>query len=46
MEIVGIAKVDKGAYSDPTTDDSNWVVADLKPYKKLKKPGEFANQRR
>lgn len=38
MEIVGIAKVDKDAYQDPTTDDTNWVAVDLKPYKKLKKP--------
>jgi predicted RNA-binding protein with PUA-like domain len=38
MDIVGIAKVDKEAYQDPTTDDSKWVAIDLKPYKKLKKP--------
>ena len=38
MEIVGIAKVDKEAYQDPTTEDPNWVAVDLKPYKKLKKP--------
>lgn len=37
MEIVGIAKVDKEFYQDPTTDDANWVVVDLKPHKKLKK---------
>ncbi len=36
MEIVGIAKVDKEAYQDPTTEDANWVAVDLKPYKKLK----------
>jgi len=38
MEIVGIAKVDKEFYQDPTTDDANWVVVDLKPHKKLKNP--------
>jgi predicted RNA-binding protein with PUA-like domain len=38
MEIVGIAKVDKEAYQDPTTEDTNWVSVDLKPYKKLKTP--------
>lgn len=38
MEIVGIAKVIKEAYQDPTTEDKNWVVVDLKPVKKLKKP--------
>ncbi|QES90093.1 EVE domain-containing protein [Rhizosphaericola mali] len=36
-EIVGIAKVIKEAYQDPTTDDERWVVVDLKPVKKLKK---------
>ncbi len=38
MEIVGIAKVIKEAYQDPTTEDTNWVVVDLKPLKKLKHP--------
>ena len=38
MEIVGIAKVIKESYQDPTTDNPNWVVVDLKPVKKLKKP--------
>jgi predicted RNA-binding protein with PUA-like domain len=36
-EVVGIAKVAKTAYQDPTTEDPNWVVVDLKPFKKLKK---------
>lgn len=38
LEIVGIAKVAKEHYQDPTTDDEAWVVVDLKPYKKMKKP--------
>ena len=38
LEIVGIAKVTKEAYQDPTTDDEAWVVVDLKPYKRIKKP--------
>jgi predicted RNA-binding protein with PUA-like domain len=38
LEIVGIAKVSKEAYQDPTTDDEAWVAVDLKPVKKLKKP--------
>lgn len=38
MEIVAIAKVDKEAYQDPTTEDTNWVAVDLKAFKKLKKP--------
>src|SRR6476620_11373643 len=37
LEIVGIAKVVKEAYQDPTTDEEAWVVVDLKPVKKLKK---------
>jgi predicted RNA-binding protein with PUA-like domain len=38
LEIVGIAKVVKEAYQDPTTDNDAWVVVDLKPARKLKKP--------
>ena len=38
LEIVGIAKVAKEAYQDPTTDEDTWVVVDLKPLRKLKKP--------
>jgi len=36
--IVGIAKVTKEAYADPTTDDERWVAVDLKPLKKIKNP--------
>lgn len=42
LEIVGIAKVVKEAYQDPTTEDSNWVVVNFKPMKKLKKPVTLA----
>ena len=42
MEIVGIAKVAKEAYQDPTTDDPNWLVVDFKPVKKLKSPVTLA----
>jgi len=38
LDIVGIAKVIKEAYQDPTTDDERWVAVDLKPHKKLKHP--------
>ncbi len=38
VEIVGIAKVAKEAYQDPTTNDPAWLVVDLKPVRKLKKP--------
>ncbi len=37
-EIVGIVKVVKTAYQDPTSDDSNWVVVDVSPFKALKQP--------
>lgn len=42
LEIVGIAKVVKEAYQDPTTEETAWVVVDLKPHKKLKKPVSLA----
>lgn len=42
LEIVGIAKVAKEAYQDPTTEEDAWVVVDLKPYKKLKNPVSLA----
>jgi predicted RNA-binding protein with PUA-like domain len=38
LEIVGIAKVEKEAYQDPTTNDPAWVVVDIIPYKRIKKP--------
>jgi predicted RNA-binding protein with PUA-like domain len=36
-DIVGIAKVSKEFYQDPTTDDDRWVSVQLKPVKALKK---------
>ena len=42
MEIVGIAKVIKESYQDPTTEETAWVVVDFKPHKKLKKPVTLA----
>ena len=42
LEIVGIAKVIKESYQDPTSEDPNWVVVDFKPVKKLKKPVTLA----
>ncbi|MCW3093668.1 MAG: hypothetical protein JWP81_4737 [Ferruginibacter sp.] len=38
VEIVGIAKVAKEAYQDPTTEEEAWVAVDLKPVRKLKHP--------
>ncbi|WP_428329060.1 EVE domain-containing protein [Mucilaginibacter sp.] len=36
--VVGIAKVVKEFYQDPTTSDPNWVVVDLSPVQSLAKP--------
>lgn len=37
-EVVGIAKVVKESYPDPTTEDDRWVVVDLAPVEPLRKP--------
>ncbi len=42
LEIVGIAKVSKTAYPDPTTDNPAWVTVNLQPFKRLKKPVSLA----
>lgn len=42
VEVVGIAKVAKEFYQDPTTTEPAWVVVDIKPVKKLKKPVTLA----
>ncbi len=36
--VVGIAKVVKEFYQDPTTEDDRWVVVDFEPKIKLKRP--------
>ena len=41
-EVVGIAKVTRSAYQDPTTDDDRWVVVDVAPVKALKAPVTLA----
>jgi predicted RNA-binding protein with PUA-like domain len=38
MCVVGIARVVKEHYPDPTIDDARWVVVDLEPIHTLKKP--------
>lgn len=43
LEIVGIAKVVKEAYQDPTTPEEAWVAVDFAPHKKLKKPVSLAD---
>jgi predicted RNA-binding protein with PUA-like domain len=37
LEIVGIAKVAKEAYPDPSAKEEGWVAIDLKPYRRLNK---------
>jgi predicted RNA-binding protein with PUA-like domain len=36
-EIVGLAKVVKESFQDPTTTDPNWLTVELAPVKKFKK---------
>ncbi|WP_293301288.1 EVE domain-containing protein [Pedobacter sp. UBA4863] len=36
--VIGVAKVVKEFYQDPTTADPNWVVVDLAPVEALKNP--------
>ncbi len=38
LAVVGIARVVKEAYPDPTTDDPRWVAVDLEPAETLKTP--------
>jgi predicted RNA-binding protein with PUA-like domain len=38
MEVVGLAKVVKESYPDPTSEDPRWVAVDLQPVEKLIKP--------
>ncbi len=40
-EIVGVAKVVREAYQDPTTDE-DWSAVDVAPVKKLKRPVTLA----
>ena len=37
LDIVGIAKVSKEAYQDPSTEDERWIAVNIKPVKSLKK---------
>ena len=37
-EVVGVARIKKTAYQDPTTDDDRWVVVDVEPVKALTQP--------
>jgi len=37
-EVVGVARVIKEFYQDPTIDDDRWVVVDIEPVNKLNSP--------
>ena len=43
LAIVGIAKVIKESYQDPTTEETAWLAVDFKPQKKLKNPVTLAD---
>jgi len=36
--VIGLARVDKEHYPDPTADEGDWSVVDLVPVKALKQP--------
>jgi len=40
--VVGVARVAKTAYPDPTADEPGWVAVDLVPVRPLKKPVTLA----
>ena len=42
-EVVGVAKVIKEFYRDPTIDDDRWVVVDIEPVNKLNNPVSLAD---
>jgi predicted RNA-binding protein with PUA-like domain len=37
-DVVGLAKVEREAYADPTAEEGDWSVVELVPVKPLKKP--------
>ncbi len=45
LEIVGIVKVIKESYQDPTTPLPAWLAVDFTPYKKLKIPVTLAQMK-
>ena len=38
LAVVGVARVVKEAYQDPTTDDPRWVAVDIEPVEALANP--------
>jgi predicted RNA-binding protein with PUA-like domain len=43
LAVVGVAKVIKEFYQDPTTDDERWVVVDMEPMHALQNPVTLAD---
>ena len=43
LEVVGISRVTREHYQDPTTDDPRWVVVDLEPVETLARPVPLAS---
>ena len=41
-EVVGVARVARAVYPDPTTDDARWLVVALAPVKALARPVSLA----
>ena len=37
-EVVGVARVMRESYPDPTSDDPRWVVVDIEPVVPIKEP--------
>ena len=44
-DVVGIARVTKPAYRDPSSDDERWVVVDVEPVKPMTEPVSLARIR-
>ena len=45
-EVVGIAKVVKASYRDPTPEDERWLVVDLAPVERFARPVTLAEIKR
>ena len=46
VEVVGLARVVKKAYPDPTADDPRWVAVDVVPVRRLARPVPLAALKR
>jgi predicted RNA-binding protein with PUA-like domain len=44
-EVVGVARISKESYPDPTTDDERWVVVEIEPVAPLAQPVTLADIR-